>query len=82
MILSKYLIIAEKYNNRELSIWTCRNTAQGYIKLLLSIGYTKEEVQLYKLLKWPLFSRKLKTYPKNNKIIISYFSSFNRRLTN
>lgn len=51
MILSKYLIIAEKYNNRELSIWTCRNTAQGYIKLLLSIGYTKEEVQLYKLLK-------------------------------
>ena len=51
MILFKYLIIAEKYNNRELSIWTCRNTAQGYIKLLLSIGYTKEEVQLYKLLK-------------------------------
>ena len=33
MILSKYLIIAEKYNNRELSIWTCRNTAQEYIKL-------------------------------------------------
>ena len=64
MILSKYLIIAEKYNNRELSIWTCRNTAQGYIKLLLSIGYTKEEVQL---LKWPLFSRKLKTYPKITK---------------
>ena len=56
MILSKYLIIAEKYNNRELSIWTCRNTAQGY-----------EEVQLYKLLKWPLFSRKLKTYPKITK---------------
>ena len=50
MILFKYLIITEKYNNRELSIWTCRNTAQGYIKLLLSIGYTKEEVQLYKLL--------------------------------
>lgn len=50
MILSKYLIIAEKYNNKELSIWTCRNAAQGYIKLLLSIGYTKEEVQLYKLL--------------------------------
>jgi hypothetical protein len=38
-----------------------------YIKLLLSIGYTKEEVQLYKLLKWPLFSRKLKTYPKITK---------------
>ena len=55
MILFKYLIITEKYNNRELSIWTCRNTAQGYIKLLLSIGYTKEEIQLYKLLKWPLF---------------------------
>lgn len=64
MILSKYLIIAEKYNNKELSIWTCRNTAQGYIKLLLSIGYTKEEVQLYKLLKWPLFSKKIKTYSK------------------
>lgn len=55
MILFKYLIIAEKYNNRELSVWTCRNTAQGHIKLLLSIGYTKEEIQLYKLLKWPLF---------------------------
>lgn len=67
MILFKYLIIAEKYNNRELSIWTCRNTAQGYIKLLLSIRYTKEEVQLYKLLKQPLFSRKLKTYPKITK---------------
>lgn len=67
MILFKYLIIIEKYNNRELSIWTCRNTAQGYIKLLLSIGYTKEEVQLYKLLKLPLFSRKLKTYPKITK---------------
>ena len=64
MILFKYLIITEKYNNRELSIWTCKNTAQRHIKLLLSIGYTKEEVQLYKLLKWPLFSRKLKTYPK------------------
>jgi hypothetical protein len=64
MILFKYLIITEKYNNRELSIWTCRNTAQGYIKLLLSIGYTKEEVQLYKLLKWPLFSKKIKTYSK------------------
>lgn len=51
IILSKYLIIAEKYNNKELFIWTCRNTAQGYIKLLLSIGYTKEEIQLYKLLK-------------------------------
>lgn len=58
MILFKYLIITEKYNNRELSIWTCKNTAQRYIKLLLSIGYTKEEVQLYKLLKWPLFSKK------------------------
>ena len=67
MILFKYLIIAEKYNNRELSIWTCRNTAQGYIKLLLSIGYTKEEVQLYKLLKWPLFSKKIKTYSKITK---------------
>ena len=55
MILFKYLIITEKYNNRELSIWTCRNTAQGYIKLLLSIGYTKEEVQLYKLLKCHYF---------------------------
>lgn len=55
MILFKYLIITEKYNNRELYIWTCKNTAQGYIKLLLSIGYTKEEIQLYKLLKWPLF---------------------------
>lgn len=64
MILFKYLIITEKYNNRELSIWTCRNTAQGYIKLLLSIGYTKEEVRLYKLLKWPLFSRKLKHIQK------------------
>lgn len=64
MILFKYLIIAEKYNNRELSIWTCRNTAQGHIKLLLSIGYTKEEVQLYKLLKWPLFSKKLKYIQK------------------
>lgn len=64
MILFKYLIITEKYNNRELSIWTCRNTTQGYIKLLLSIGYTKEEVQLYKLLKWPLFSRKLKHIQK------------------
>lgn len=64
MILFKYLIIAEKYNNRELSIWTCKNTAQGHIKLLLSIGYTKEEVQLYKLLKWPLFSRKLKHIQK------------------
>lgn len=64
MILSKYLIIAEKYNNRELSIWTCRNTAQRHIKLLLSIGYTKEEVQLYKLLKWPLFSKKLKHIQK------------------
>lgn len=64
MTLFKYLIITEKYNNRELSIWTCRNTAQGYIKLLLSIGYTKEEVQLYKLLKWPLFSRKLKHIQK------------------
>lgn len=64
MILFKYLIITEKYNNRELSIWTCRNTAQRYIKLLLSIGYTKEEVQLYKLLKWPLFSKKIKTYSK------------------
>lgn len=64
MILFKYLIITEKYNNRELSIWTCKNTAQGYIKLLLSIGYTKEEVQLYKLLKWPLFSKKIKTYSK------------------
>jgi hypothetical protein len=64
MILFKYLIITEKYNNRELSIWTCRNTAQGYIKLLLSIGYTKEEVQLYKLLKWPLFSKKLKHIQK------------------
>lgn len=64
MILFKYLIITEKYNNRELSIWTCRNTAQGYIKLLLSIGYTKEEVQLYKLLKWLLFSRKLKHIQK------------------
>lgn len=63
-MLFKYLIIAEKYNNRELSIWTCRNTAQGHIKLLLSIGYTKEEVQLYKLLKWPLFSKKIKTYSK------------------
>jgi hypothetical protein len=61
MVLFKYLIIAEKYNNnRELSVWTCRTTAQGYIELLLSIGYTKEEVRLYKLLKWPLFSRKLK----------------------
>lgn len=64
MILFKYLIITEKYNNRELSIWTCRNTAQKHIKLLLSIGYTKEEVQLYKLLKWPLFSKKIKTYSK------------------
>lgn len=64
MILFKYLIIIEKYNNRELSIWTCRNTAQRYIKLLLSIGYTKEEVQLYKLSKWPLFSRKLKHIQK------------------
>lgn len=64
MTLSKYLIIAEKYNNKELSIWTCRNTAQGYIKLLLSIGYTKEEVQLYKLLKWSLFSKKIKIYSK------------------
>lgn len=64
MILFKYLIITEKYNNRELSIWTCRNTAQEYIKLLLSIGYTKEEVQLYKLLKCPLFSRKLKHIQK------------------
>lgn len=64
MILFKYLIITEKYNNRELSIWTCRNTAQKHIKLLLSIGYTKEEVQLYKLLKWPLFSRKLKHIQK------------------
>lgn len=64
MILFKYLIITEKYNNRELSIWTCKNTAQRYIKLLLSIGYTKEEVQLYKLLKWPLFSKKIKTYSK------------------
>lgn len=64
MILSKYLVIAEKYNNRELSIWTCRNTAQRHIKLLLSIGYTKEEVQLYKLLKWPLFSKKLKYIQK------------------
>jgi hypothetical protein len=64
MILFKYLIITEKYNNRELSIWTCRNTAQRHIKLLLSIGYTKEEVQLYKLLKWPLFSKKIKTYSK------------------
>lgn len=67
MILFKYLIITEKYNNRELSIWTCRNTAQGHIKLLLSIGYTKEEVQLYKLLKWPLFSKKIKTYLKITK---------------
>lgn len=67
MILFKYLIIIEKYNNRELSVWTSRNTAQRYIKLLLSIGYTKEEVQLYKLSKWPLFSRKLKTYPKITK---------------
>ena len=67
MILFKYLIITEKYNNRELSIWTCRNTAQRYIKLLLSIGYTKEEVQLYKLLKWPLFSKKIKTYLKITK---------------
>lgn len=64
MILFKYLIITKKYNNRELSIWTCRNTAQRHIKLLLSIGYTKEEVQLYKLLKWPLFSKKIKTYSK------------------
>lgn len=64
MILFKYLIITEKYNNRELSIWTCRNTAQRHIKLLLSIGYTKEEVRLYKLLKWPLFSKKIKTYSK------------------
>lgn len=62
MILSKYLIIAEKYNNKELSIWTCKNTAQGYIKLLLSIGYTKEEIQLYKLLKWPLFITKIYTF--------------------
>lgn len=67
MILFKYLIITEKYNNRELSIWTCRNTAQRHIKLLLSIGYTKEEVQLYKLLKWPLFSKKIKTYLKITK---------------
>lgn len=67
MTLFKYLIITEKYNNRELSIWTCRNTAQRYIKLLLSIGYTKEEVQLYKLLKWPLFSKKIKTYLKITK---------------
>lgn len=67
MISFKYLIIAEKYNNKELSVWTCRNTAQRYIKLLLSVGYTKEEVQLYKLLKWPLFLRKLKTYPKITK---------------
>ena len=67
MVLFKYLIITEKYNNRKLSIWTYRNTTQGYIKLLLSIGYTKEEVQVYKLLKWPLFSRKLKTYPKITK---------------
>lgn len=67
MILFKYLIITEKYNNRELSIWTCRNTAQSHIKLLLSIGYTKEEVQLYKLLKWPLFSKKIKTYLKITK---------------
>lgn len=67
MILFKYLIITEKYNNRELSIWTCRNTAQRHIKLLLSIGYTKEEVQLYKLLKWPLFSKKIKTYSKITK---------------
>ena len=51
MTLFKYLIIAEKYNNRELSIWTCRDAAQGHIKLLLSIRYRKEEVQLYKLLK-------------------------------
>lgn len=64
MILFKYLIITEKCNNRELSIWTCRNTAQGYINLLLSMGYTKEEIQLYKLLKWPLFSRKLKHIQK------------------
>lgn len=67
MILSKYLIITEKYNNKRLSIWTCKNAAQGYIKLLLSIGYTKEEIQLYKLLKLPLLSRKLKTYPKITK---------------
>lgn len=67
MILFKYLIITEKYNNRELSIWTCKNTAQRYIKLLLSIGYTKEEVQLYKLLKWPIFSKKIKTYSKITK---------------
>lgn len=66
-MLFKYLIIVEKYNNRELSIWTCRNTAQRYIKLLLSIGYTKEEVQLHKLLNLPLFSRKLKTHPKITK---------------
>lgn len=64
MKLFKYLIITEKCNNRELSVWTCRNTAQWYIELLLSIGYTKEEVQLYKLLKLPLFSRKLKHIQK------------------
>lgn len=64
MTLFKYLIIAKKHNNKELSIWTCRNTAKEHIKLLLFIGYRKEEIQLYKLLKWPLFSRKLKIYPK------------------